>query len=42
MSDEDSRDSGNKDAFADAFSAVLIVLIPVITVIYWLSGLPVS
>lgn len=32
----------NEDAFADAVSAVLVVMIPVAAVIYWLSGLPTS
>jgi hypothetical protein len=30
----------NSDATADALSAVAIVLIPVVGVIYWLSGMP--
>jgi hypothetical protein len=30
----------NGDATADALSAVAIVLIPVVGVIYWLSGMP--
>ena len=32
----------DEDAFTDAVSAVLIVVIPVITVVYWLSTLPTS
>lgn len=32
----------NEDAFADALSAVLVVVIPVVGIIYWLSGLPTS
>jgi hypothetical protein len=32
----------NEDAFVDAVSAVAVVVIPVIFVVYWLSGLPTS
>ena len=37
-----SDNSENEDAFADAFSAVVIVALPVLAIIYWLSGLPTS
>ena len=37
-----SEEKTNEDGFADALSAVLIVVIPVIAVIYWLSGMPTS
>ena len=39
---EESQTPENEDAFADAVSAVLIVVIPVMAVVYWLSGLPTS
>lgn len=32
----------NEDGFADALSAVLIIVIPAMGVVYWLSGLPTS
>ena len=32
----------NPDSIADSISAILIILIPVIAIIYWLSGLPTS
>ena len=32
----------NEDGFADALSAVLVVVIPVMAIVYWLSGLPTS
>ncbi len=32
----------NEDAFADALTAVLSILIPVAGIVYWLSGLPTS
>lgn len=41
MSDE-STNSENENAFADAFSAVAIVVLPAIAIIYWLSGMPTS
>lgn len=41
MSDE-TENNQNEDAFADALSAVLVVAIPVVTIIFWLSGLPTS
>ena len=41
MSDE-TQDSGNEDGFADAISAVAIVVLPVMAIVYWLSGLPTS
>ena len=39
---EENQDQGTDDSFADAVSAVAIVVIPVITIIYWLNGLPTS
>lgn len=44
MSDENTgnQGAGNEDSVADAVSAVVLVLIPVVTIIYWLSGLPTS
>lgn len=41
MSNE-TENNQNEDAFADALSAVLVVVIPVVTIIFWLSGLPTS
>ncbi len=38
---EDNEDR-NPDSFVDSVSAVLLVVIPTATVIYWLSGLPTS
>ena len=32
----------DEDSVTDAVSAILIVVIPVIAVLYWLSGLPTS
>ncbi len=32
----------NEDAFVDAISAVLVVVLPVVAVVFWLSGLPTS
>ena len=40
MADEERKANG--DAMVDAISAVLIVVIPVVGIIYWLSGLPTS
>ena len=42
MSDNDQEDSAatNEDAVVDAVAAVFIILIPVIAIIYWLSGMP--
>ena len=37
-----SENSENEDGFADAFSAVVIVVLPVLATVYWLSGLPSS
>ncbi len=37
MSDEQQS---NENSVADAVSAVLIVVIPVIAIVYWLSGMP--
>lgn len=41
MSDE-TENSNHEDAFADAISALAVVVLPVVTIIYWLSGLPTS
>ena len=37
---EEMQENGNEDAFADAVSAVLVIVIPVLGIIYWLSGMP--
>ncbi|MFT7222242.1 MAG: hypothetical protein ACI8Z1_003866 [Candidatus Azotimanducaceae bacterium] len=43
MSDESQEEpSAKKDGFVDVLSVVLIIVIPVVTVVYWLSGLPSS
>jgi hypothetical protein len=39
---EENQDQGSEDGFADAISAVAVVVIPVVAIIYWLSGLPTS
>ena len=39
---EENQDQVNEDSFADAFSAVAVVVIPVVAIVYWLSGLPTS
>ncbi len=41
MSDNEQTTENNpsEDGFVDAISAVAIVLIPVVTIIYWLSGM---
>ena len=41
MSDESTKPE-NEDGFADAFSAVAVVVLPAMAVIYWLSGMPTS
>lgn len=41
MTDENNTQA-NEDSFADAMAAILVVVIPVIAVVYWLSGLPTS
>lgn len=41
MSDE-TENNKNEDGFADALSAVLVVVLPVVAIIFWLSGLPTS
>ena len=40
MSEEKQRPE--EDALADSVAAVVIVIIPVVAVVYWLSGLPTS
>lgn len=43
MSDESQEEpSTNEDGFVDVLSVVLIIVIPVVAVVYWLSGLPSS
>lgn len=43
MSEETpATEDHNEDAFADAVSAILAVVIPVVGIVYWLSGLPTS
>ena len=39
---EEKQDQVNEDSFADAISAVAVVVIPVVAIVYWLSGLPTS
>lgn len=39
---EESQDQGSEDSYADAVSAVAVVVIPVVAIVYWLSGLPTS
>ena len=34
----DTQESG--DGMADALSAVAVIIIPVVGVVYWLSGMP--
>jgi len=41
MSDESTKPE-NDDGFADAFAAVAVVALPVLAIIYWLSGTPTS
>ncbi len=43
MSDESAPvEENNEDSTADALAAIACVVIPVISIIYWLSGLPTS
>jgi len=39
---EENQDQFNEDSFTDAISAVAVVVIPVVAIVYWLSGLPTS
>lgn len=41
MSDESTKPE-NEDGFADALSAVALVVLPVVAIVYWLSGMPTS
>ena len=41
MSDESTQPE-NDDGFAAASAAVAIVVLPVLAIIYWLSGMPTS
>ncbi len=40
MTEEDQHHE--EDAIADSTAAIALVIIPVVAVIYWLSGLPTS
>jgi len=45
MSDESTEElakTENEDGFADALSAVAIVVLPVMAIVYWLSGMSTS
>ena len=39
---EENNEAVNEDGTTDAVSTVLIILIPVMAVIYWLSSMPSS
>ncbi len=39
---EEIENTENEDSFADAVSAILVIVIPVCAVVFWLSGLPTS
>ena len=39
MSDNEQIEDTNDDALADVLSAVAMVVIPVMAVVYWLSGM---
>jgi|TARA_B110000977_G_scaffold97659_1_gene128577 hypothetical protein len=41
MSDESTKPE-NEDGFSDALAAVALVVLPVIAIVYWLSGMPTS
>ena len=41
MGDESAKPE-NDDSFADATAAVVVVVIPVLAIVYWLSGMPTS
>ena len=40
--EKDSEEHASKNSAADSLVAVLAVIIPVLAIIFWLSGLPVS
>jgi len=37
-SDKDTTERSDKDGFVDAMAAVALVIIPVLAIIFWLSG----
>jgi hypothetical protein len=37
---EENENNRDEDGFTDTITAILVVVIPVVAVIYWLSGLP--
>ena len=41
MTDESTKPE-NKNGFGDAFAAVALVVLPVVAIVYWLSGMPTS
>ena len=42
MSEEQQETTDNEDGFVDALSAIVVIVLPVVTIVYWLSGLPTS
>ena len=41
MTDESTKPE-NENGFPDAFAAVVLVVLPVVAILYWLSGMPTS
>ena len=41
MTDESTKPE-NENGFSDAFAAVALVVLPVVAILYWLSGMPTS
>jgi len=41
MTDESTKPE-NGNGFSDAFAAVALVVLPVVAILYWLSGMPTS
>jgi hypothetical protein len=41
MTDESTKGE-NENGFSDAFAAVALVVLPVVAILYWLSGMPTS
>ena len=39
---EESTKPENENGFSDAFAAVALVVLPVVAILYWLSGMPTS
>jgi hypothetical protein len=39
---EESTKPENENGFADAVAAVSLVVLPVVAIVYWLSGMPTS